>query len=1224
MTELLYEQEGGKMVPSPKDSGGGPKIGANTIDMKIQLVADERLPSYLIPNLTCDDSSIPISASKVKVTLTGDSLRKETSPPADFKCEITSNFLTDKEKSAITIETYYVDSSNNKLLGTNKIYFDESLLSYYNDKTELKKSNNPFLATATTADSGVTYTFEFDFNTIITAIEALESYVLIQNMFKFVNSIPPTGVTKTTLIQISAGGFLNLKFSGVPFSSPLTFTSKLTLKIETTNEPIPGGCALTKLFGSDILTGHLHKVLELSEYQDFDFLTMAQKPASQPATPPDVDSAAVDLKKADEAYKAATAAAKAAETEATKVKTAAKVEIDKYVGDIKTKMDAISPDDKAKIPPVVKPFIDASKALATAKDGKDTAAIATAEAVLKSASADPGLKEAIDAGLASSSLPDSVKAVLTDAKIIQDEHVKITTADAEVVKTKAAVDAAEAVKVAVAAAAKLKTSTGMGTGASTTKVVPTATNQAASQPSYTNLQQLLQNLMASQQKKLNDVINQLQALQLSQANAGSNAAGLPPIIVRNPGESGACGNGDISMESRDGSLIFKVPYDKILGEIGVNTRSAMAQSVLKNKGNQKAAVLNFESTLVVDPNAAAAAAEAAVKPVAAAAAAAGNVAGNAAGNVAGNAAAGNAAGNVAAAAPVAPIVVTAATLDQVVTDALAKAKTDLTAQQNRLTTAGITITLPEITALDSAIKEADNAVAALATLASTDANDGTKVAALTNAQDKIKLATTAAAAATKAVDAAIAAKQATEIQALTDKLKTEATKVLDKAKDDYKLISPPPATPIDFTAEDELIATANAAITTATKEADATAKAAAIKIATSAVDTASTAATNVYAEVKAAAETPPATKVTELSAAKQTELNDAKASLTAEETKLTAAKGELDKINPGPANLDDLTGLHQKAIDAIALAKTALGEVDNLVNAIKSVGDDAEKIKTAVTAAVTEVDKAVVAVTTAVEAVKTAVDAIDAAKPLTYDKYTKAYKAYTDKKGEYDAAAKQVSGMSSQAGGDTPLEEINTAKSVLNKVVEDIKTRIPVKTDKLSSEDFDKLKDDDEKQKKITELTEATELYTKAIEGIKSASSTYTNTKSDVIKAAKLKLDTLISNNNQNKKELLEDQAKLTGSGPQLQGNALLEVEKRIQAFTLLTEESKLKIDEAQQEYNDAVKENDSQGGGSKPRSKSSSKSKSSSSKSKNKTKKNHHSAQKSSKSKTPKIIMNE
>ena len=128
-------QEGGKMEPS-KDSGGGPKIGATTIDMKIQLVDDKTtLPSYLIPNLKCDGGSTNITGSKVSITLKGDSLRAETTP-TNFKCEITSNFLTGSEKSAITIETYYVNSSDSSLLGTNKIYFDESLLSYYDSSIQ--------------------------------------------------------------------------------------------------------------------------------------------------------------------------------------------------------------------------------------------------------------------------------------------------------------------------------------------------------------------------------------------------------------------------------------------------------------------------------------------------------------------------------------------------------------------------------------------------------------------------------------------------------------------------------------------------------------------------------------------------------------------------------------------------------------------------------------------------------------------------------------------------------------------------------------------------------------------------------------------------------------------------------------------------------------------------------------------------------------------------------
>jgi hypothetical protein len=717
MPELLYEQEGGKMEPSSKDSGGGPKIGANTIDMKIQLVDDKTtLPSYLIPKLTCDNGSTNIPASKVKVTLTGDSLRKETSPPEDFKCEITSNFLTDKEKSAITIETYYVDSSSNKLLGTNKIYFDESLLLSY-DKAELKKSNNPFLATATTPDNGASYTFDFDFDKIITAIKELPSYGQIQNMFIFVNNIPGTDdVTKKTLINISPNGFLNLKFSGVPFSSPLTSTSKLTLKIETTQDAVPTGCDLKNLFGSDILTSHLHKVLELSDYKDFDFSGMAKPPETPPAVDPAVDTAAAaalaDLAKAEAEHKAATAAAKAAATTATHVKTAAKLAINTAVDGIKQKMDKIA--DQSKIPPLVKKFIDASQALATAKTGGDQNTIDTAEAALKSASAADGLQKEIDDGLADGSTPTDVQDVLKNAKIIQDEHVNMDTADADVVNKKAAADAAEAVKVAAAAAAKLtalKTGTGTTGTAKAVNVVTTDTTPAAS-PSSKDLEELLQNLMNAQQKKLDDVIAQLKALQLSQATAGSNAAGLPPIIVRNPGESGACGKGDISMTSRDGLLIFEVPYEKVIGEIGPNMRSAMAQKVLARNAAGNAAVLNVESKLVVDPNA----------------------------------------------AEGAEVVV-----DEPTKTALQKAKTDLTTEKSKYGDAKTKLTgiLPPpavdssavntaITAADSAITAADSAVATPQTLA--------------DAQQKVKDATAAVLSVTNAVkifsDAVDAAKPA--------------------------------------------------------------------------------------------------------------------------------------------------------------------------------------------------------------------------------------------------------------------------------------------------------------------------------------------------------------------------------------------------------------------------------------------------------------------------------
>ena len=99
---------------------------------------------------------------------------------------------------------------------------------------------------------------------------------------------------------------------------------------------------------------------------------------------------------------------------------------------------------------MVKTFIEASQALAKAKDGSSLDATNAAEAALKTASAAIGLKEAIDTGLATDySLPEGVKALLTDAKTIQKEHVIMDAADADVAKKDA-----EALRAAEAAAAK--------------------------------------------------------------------------------------------------------------------------------------------------------------------------------------------------------------------------------------------------------------------------------------------------------------------------------------------------------------------------------------------------------------------------------------------------------------------------------------------------------------------------------------------------------------------------------------------------------------------------------------------------------------------------------------------------------------------------------------------------------------------------------------------------
>ena len=277
MPNLLNEQEGGKVEPQDKNSGGAdPDINptAKTIDMKIRLVAgsgDDALPSYLVPKLNCtksDGSNSKITlndGSKVKVTLSGANLEKKTPTPTDFKCEITSNFLNEKEKSAITIETYYTGDK------VSTIYFDESLLRYYKNK-QLIESPNPFSVDLDTADStDGNYIFNFDFNTIITEIQKLPSYTLIQNMFMFVNSIdnpPPPPQAPICLLKISADAFLNLTFKGVPFIGEDKFVLKgLTLKIDTTQPSDASGCTFDSLPDDIKLAENLKKVLELAGYE---------------------------------------------------------------------------------------------------------------------------------------------------------------------------------------------------------------------------------------------------------------------------------------------------------------------------------------------------------------------------------------------------------------------------------------------------------------------------------------------------------------------------------------------------------------------------------------------------------------------------------------------------------------------------------------------------------------------------------------------------------------------------------------------------------------------------------------------------------------------------------------------------------------------------------------------------------------------------------------------
>jgi hypothetical protein len=289
MDYQLYEQSGGKVNAQITNNGyTGPKIDpSGTIKMKIELVKDDAtteqtLPSYLIPNLICSGGS-NVDGSVVTMTLSGDALQKVATAPTGFTCEITSNFLTGDEKSAITIETYYANSSG-VVNNTNIIYFDESLLKYYeNTDGKLVQSANPFLANANTTDGG-SYTFEFKFQEIIDKIKNLPSYTQIQNMFKLVNDIKTDSTA--CLVKISDGAFLNIDFKGIPFDTSLS-SKKLQLTIKTKHGEVKDDCDLTSAIGSLVLKDKLKNVLALDYQFDLSNISAApKKPGPSPSPSP--------------------------------------------------------------------------------------------------------------------------------------------------------------------------------------------------------------------------------------------------------------------------------------------------------------------------------------------------------------------------------------------------------------------------------------------------------------------------------------------------------------------------------------------------------------------------------------------------------------------------------------------------------------------------------------------------------------------------------------------------------------------------------------------------------------------------------------------------------------------------------------------------------------------------------------------------------------------------
>ena len=297
----LYQQNGGKVetdINSESYTGPSINVSDKTIKMKIGLVKsenDDTLPSYLVPILDCakgdKSQASQTTSSSVMVTLSGNNLL-QVKLTTGFTCEITSNFLTGTEKSAITIETYYQDSAN--AIVHNTIYFDESLLKSYDKDKNLTIAKNPFTADAdakpnTDSSSEPSYTFTFDFETIITEIKNLPAYQLIQSMFKVAYNVTSGKSSTACLVKISDGAFLNLNFTGVPFNtdniSAKSDKNKLLLSISTTQPQDLGGCDFTGILGGLKLQDNLKQVLQLNKYP-IDCSKIAAPPSqTQPPVP---------------------------------------------------------------------------------------------------------------------------------------------------------------------------------------------------------------------------------------------------------------------------------------------------------------------------------------------------------------------------------------------------------------------------------------------------------------------------------------------------------------------------------------------------------------------------------------------------------------------------------------------------------------------------------------------------------------------------------------------------------------------------------------------------------------------------------------------------------------------------------------------------------------------------------------------------------------------------
>jgi hypothetical protein len=702
------------------------------------------------------------------------------------------------------------------------------------------------------------------------------------------------------------------------------------------------------------------------------------------------------------------------------------------------------------------------------------------------------------------------------------------------------------------------------------------------------LQQMIQEAISKYNESIAKLTLQMNQL-LSQQGMGGSAQ--RQMIVQAPGTTGTCSTGDISLTTNNlDTLSVNIPIDKIMSYV---IDPSMLERYTKNN-LQPAQQLNAGKQLNAEKPGGNVPVSARGEPSGNVQASAGdepsgnvqasaqqqllnaqqpggNVTSNAVGQHSSNAQGGN---------TTPPVTITISTEKQTELESAIQALASLKPQ---LTTAGITTDPNAITILNTAIEAAKTAVTAIATAADK-----------TSAEGKITEATNAVAAAETAVEAAT-------IQALTDRLKAAKQK-LQGAKDKLIGITPKPSAGVPSNNADDAVAAAETAIGSAT---DAAKKPGLIKTAETQV-TAAEAAVNSFSDaVEAVAGKPAEQSVPDYAAY---------------ETAWTAYQEVKGKFDEAAKEVPDAAAQAGEA-EPTNEQKAAKTELTKQVDSIKA------SLSTKYTSIIELTNDQFTGLTDA-NAKQQQIDNLNAATAA----YTDALSKIQAPQAEYDAAIKPKSAGKSGTEPTEAVEDASSAETIQTytqyyKTIKDClvvdEGNSPKINPSIGQNIMVKLRDcfDDNKFKdvdmsKFFNAVQVASLNSKAKEFGPGKFNEFYNADQE---GGKINYELLLV---------------IISSLVPKQINSYTDTDVNKTSFakliesltTMLSSDGSQLIEKIKEKFNrEAVGFSLFDGGSTKAKSasKSSSSSSKSKSKPKNKTKKNH-SAPKSSKSKTPKIIMNE